>query len=142
MKNWTIGKRITVGGGVLCALLALVGGIAHHALSQVREDAAQLKEDVMPGAIYSANFILCQTENLIRTLRYSQTRDAELRKKLAEEMAGVSKRMSEIVQGYEKTMTTEEARQIFARVIGLRGQYQSARAEFMKQVDAGSTDAA
>ncbi len=64
MKGWAIGKRITFGGGALCTLLALVGGIAFYCLRDIRADADQLKLHVMPGTINSAGFTIGPSREL------------------------------------------------------------------------------
>ncbi|MEO6003851.1 MAG: methyl-accepting chemotaxis protein [Opitutus sp.] len=142
MNNWTIGKRITIGGCILCLLLALVGTVSLIALSHVRNEAAVLKNDVMPGTITSANFMLGQTENLIRTLRLRETKNPELRHQLESEMSAASQRSDEYIQLYEKTIREPEDREAFTAVGEKRKIYQAARKEFMKLADAGKFEEA
>src|SRR5688572_17378194 len=111
-KNWTIGKRITIGGGILCALLLLVSALAWRAFDHVRKEANYLKVDVMPGTINSASFALGQTENFGRALLLLQEDDPNERKKLTEAISASSKRSNEFIAAYELTVTTEADREI------------------------------
>ena len=56
MNTWTIGKRITVGGGILCILLLLLGATTLQNLHGIRKDAVSLNGDSMPGLIASSQF--------------------------------------------------------------------------------------
>jgi methyl-accepting chemotaxis protein len=141
-KNWTIGKRITIGGGILCALLLLVSALAWRALDNVRKEANYLKVDVMPGTINSASFALGQTENFGRALLLLQEDDPNERKKLTEAISASSKRSNGFIAAYELTVTTEADREIFTRVNSGRALYQAARAEYTKLREAGHLDAA
>jgi methyl-accepting chemotaxis protein len=142
MKNWTIGKRITFGGGALCTLLALVGGIAFYCLGGIRKDAVTLKVDIMPGTINSAGFTIGQTENFIRTLLYGQAASAEERKKWKAEMDVASEQSSKHLSAYETSITTEEDKALFAKVQAMRETYRGHRSTYLKLADANKTEEA
>jgi methyl-accepting chemotaxis protein len=142
MKNWTIGKRITFGGGALCALLALVGGISWYCLGDIRADAVLLKKDVMPGTINSAGFTIGQTENFIRTILYGQTSSAEERKKWKGEMDAASANSSKLLSDYEASITSEEDRALFAKVNAMREAYRQHRSAYLKLADANKSEEA
>jgi len=137
IHNWTIGKRITAGGAVLCALLSLVGGIAWKALDNVRKEAGYLKADVMPGTINSASFTLGQVENFVRTLLLLQETNPEERKKIEAQMSASSKRSNEFINAYEQTITAADDRALFDQVSAGRKKYQDSRAEYTKLLAAG-----
>jgi methyl-accepting chemotaxis protein len=137
MKNWTIGKRIKTGGGVLCVLLMLVGGIAWHSLGAIRDNATYIKADVMPGLIQSGGFSTEQANNFARTLLYWQARTPEDRAELRKQIAAGSEKISGYLTGYEASITTAEDRQNFDVLKPLRVKSQTSRAEFMRLVDAG-----
>jgi methyl-accepting chemotaxis protein len=135
--TWTIGKRISLGGGLLCFLLLLVGGIGWRALDHVRREADYLKVDVMPGVINSASFTLGQLENFGRTLLLLQQDDPAGRQQLLDQMSVSSKQSNEFIASYEKTITTEEDRALFERVTAGRKKYQEARSAYTKLTEAG-----
>src|ERR1043165_4916151 len=101
MKNWTIGKRIIFGGGALCTLLALVGGISWYCLGGIRHDAIELKGDVMPGTINSAGFTIGQIENFVRTMMYAEAKTPAERQKWKAEMDAASEKSTKYITDYE-----------------------------------------
>ncbi len=142
MKNWTIGKRISFGGGALCALLALVGGISWYCLGDIRKDAVSLKTDVMPGTINSAGFTIGQAENFIRTMLYGQANTAEERKKWKAEMDASSEQNSKYLSAYEASITVEDDRALFNKVQAMRESYRGQRTAYLKLADANKTEEA
>ena len=53
MKNWTIGKRIIIGGATLIALLIFVGGIGITGLNRLRSTVdSRIASDLIPGLAY------------------------------------------------------------------------------------------
>src|SRR5262245_35980980 len=140
MKNWTIGKRITVGGGALCLLIVLVGSIAWYFLGGIRKDADRLRVDVMPGTIKSAEFALEQSENFTRTILYGQSTSAEERKRWKTELDATSEKLNKIISEYEASITTEEDRALFNKVIALRATYRNTRSEYLKLADTGKAE--
>ena len=142
MKNWTIGKRIILGGGALCTLLALVGGISWYCLGGIRQDAIALKVDVMPGTINSAGFTIGQTENFIRTMLYAEAKTPADRQKWKAEMDAASTKSTKYITDYEASITSAEDRAIFNKTSALRETYRNARSSYLKLVDADKREEA
>ena len=136
-KTWTIGKRIKLGGGILCALLAFVGGMAWRSLGTIRTDATFIKADVMPGLIQSGSFATEQANNFIRAMLYAHARTPEERTKWAEAMEGGNQRISGYLAAYEASITNSEDRQNFQRLIALRVANRAIRDNYLKLVDGG-----
>ena len=137
LKIWTIGKRIKIGGGVLCALLVLVGGIAWHSLGAIRENATFIKGDVMPGLIESGGFSTEQAINFALTLLYAQSHTPEESSKWKQQIETLSKQGSGYLEGYEASITTPEDRQNFDKLKTLRDSYHTARTNYLQLVDSG-----
>jgi len=140
--TWTIGKRIKIGGGVLCALLALVGGIAWHSLGAIRANATFIKGDVMPGLIQSGNFAAEQANNFIRAMLYAQARTPADRAKWQQAIDGGNQHISAFLDSYEGSITTSDDRQNFAQLLTLRAANRTIRDNYFKLVDAGQEAAA
>jgi methyl-accepting chemotaxis protein len=137
MKNWTIGKRITFGGGALCTLLALVGGISWYCLGGIRADAIQLKGDVMPGTINSAGFTIGQVENFVRTMMYAEAKTPAERQKWKAEMDAASEKSTKYITAYEESISSDADRALFSKVNALRETYRQSRSNFLKLIEAG-----
>src|SRR5476649_288830 len=120
ITKWTIGKRIKVGGGILCALLALVGGIAWQSLGAIRSNAAKIKGDVMPGLIESGGFAAEQANNFICAAFYGDAKTPEERAKWKQAIAEGTLRISSLLDAYESSITTPEDRQLFEQAKAAR----------------------
>jgi methyl-accepting chemotaxis protein len=142
MKKLTISQRITFGGGALCTLLALVGGIAFYCLGGIRSDAIRLKVDVMPGTITSAGFTIGQAENFIRMMLYAEAKTPAERQKWKAEMDASSAKSTKYITDYEASITTDEDRALFGKVNALRESYRQHRSAYLKLVDANKTEEA
>ena len=139
MKNWTIGKRITLGGAVLCTLLAAVGGLAWHSLGAIRENATFIETDVVPGLIRSGNFTSLQSENFIRALRRAQAQTPAEKERWEKGMAECSEKINAEMKVYEASITTAADRQLFDQLPKLREQYRVARTHYFQLADAGKS---
>jgi methyl-accepting chemotaxis protein len=142
MKNWTIGKRISLGGGILCALLALVGGIAWQSLSGLRTDGDTLKTDVMPGIIDSSLISSLQAKNMVCTLLYSLNASPEARAGLKKEMADNSAENEKHLKSYGDSIFSEEDRGNFQKFNTIREKSRAVRSDYLKFIDAGKNDEA
>ena len=141
-KSWTIGKRIKLGGGVLCALLALVGGIAWHSLGAISANANYIKGDVMPGLIQSGGFATEQANNFIRTLLYGQARTPAERAKWLAEIDRGSQKINDYLTAYEGSITAAEDRQNFEQLKVVRAKQVDLRKAYLKLAEAGDEKAA
>ncbi len=142
MKNWTIGKRITLGVGILCALLILVGAIAWQSLGKLRADGDSLKTDVMPGVIDSSVINLAQTQNMVRSVLYALEASPEERAALKKEMADFTALTDQHMKSYGDSIFSEEDRANFKKYTDTRDKYRAARASFFKLLDEGKNDEA
>jgi methyl-accepting chemotaxis protein len=136
-KTWTIGKRIQIGGGILCALLVLVGGIAWHSLGAIRSNATFIKGDVMPGLIQSGGLATEQANNFIRALLYAQAHTPEERAKWKQDIDAGTAKITTYLDAYEASITTPPDRQLFNDLKAAREGQRDARTAYFKLVDAG-----
>ncbi len=139
--NWTIGKRITAATGLLCLLLALVGGIAINSLGGIRTEASTLKGDVMPGMINAAAFYSNLAKGLIRVQLYADARDDAERKELKEEMATFTKQADEAAASYDASIVSAEDRMLFDKLVAARNDYRTSRVKYLELLDSGSAEA-
>jgi methyl-accepting chemotaxis protein len=137
MKNWTIGNRITFCTGVLCALLAAVGGLVWHSLGGIRADARALQDDVMPGTIISSEIGALNTQTFIRTQLLLQDLSLSERAVVKEEIAALSAQSSETIRKYEATIAAGEDRALYGQMNEARAAYRERRAKFFELLDAG-----
>jgi methyl-accepting chemotaxis protein len=137
MNTWTIGKRISVGGGILCALLVLVGGITLQSLSGIRRNATSLKTDVMPGLIESAQFYNFTAKGFIRTQLYAQAASADERARLKKEMDGFRDQVEAANNAYASTIFEPEDKALYGKLKDAQEAYRPVKQQFLQLVDAG-----
>jgi methyl-accepting chemotaxis protein len=138
-KTWTIGRRIKFGGGVLCALMAVIGGIAWHSLGAIRSNAAAIKIDIIPGLIQSGSLSTEQAQNFIRATMYGKATTAEERATWKQAMAAGSQKIGAYLAAYEASITTPQDRENFELLKALREKSRIARENYIKLIDDGKT---
>ncbi|MDX2187102.1 MAG: methyl-accepting chemotaxis protein [Opitutaceae bacterium] len=131
MKNWTIGKRITVTCSLLCGLLALVSAIALYSLNTIRGQALYLKQDVMPGVLMSSEQYKNMTQGFIRTLIYAEFSSEEHQAALEKEIEAFASNVTNAVTAYEATITKEEDRVLFDKLKKARLKYREEKDKFL-----------
>ena len=136
-STWTIGRRIKFGGSVLCALMALVGGIAWHSLGAIRSNASDIKVDIIPGLIQSGGLSTEQAQNFIRATMYGKAATPEERAKWKQAMEDGSKKISGYLTAYEASITTPQDRENFEALKALREKSRLTRENYMRLVDEG-----
>jgi methyl-accepting chemotaxis protein len=137
MNTWTIGRRISVGGSILCALLMSLGGIILQSLGGIRKDAVSLNADSMPGLIASSQFHSFMAKGFIRTALYGQAASPEERAQLAREIDGFKDEVDKAGAAYEKTITEPEDRALFGKLSDAKAAYRAVRVKYLQVADAG-----
>ncbi|HEY4301979.1 MAG TPA: methyl-accepting chemotaxis protein [Candidatus Didemnitutus sp.] len=130
MKQWTIGKRITVGIGILCLLFVVVGIVVWSSLAGIRADAVTLRTDVMPGTIASGQLALVKSQSFITTQKLAEDLSADERTAALQEVTEFSATINQILKKYEETIFDPADRAIFERVTRAREAYRSSRQHF------------
>jgi methyl-accepting chemotaxis protein len=139
--NWTIGKRITAASGLLCLLLAVVGGISIFSLSGIRTEAGTLKRDVIPGMISGSEFYSFLAKGMIRLQLFVGTTDPQERVALEKEMAELTAGADKTIERYERSITEAEDRTLFDKMLAARTAYREARTQYFDLVKAGDAKA-
>ncbi len=137
MKNWTIGKRISLGMGLLSALLALVGVIVWLSLAGIRADAVSLRTDVMPGTIASSQIGSLITQSFILTQALAQDISSEERAAAKKAIAEYATLTVDTCKKYEETIFDPEDRAHFNKMVQARDEYRGLRTKFIELTDAG-----
>ncbi|HZZ17776.1 MAG TPA: methyl-accepting chemotaxis protein [Opitutaceae bacterium] len=138
-RTWTIGRRIKFGGGVLCALLALVGGIAWHSLGAIRTNATDIKVDIIPGLIQSGGLSTEQAQNFISAVMYGRASTPEDKAKWKQSMEAGVQRIAGYLSAYEASITTTQDRENFELLKTLREKSRTSRETYIRLVDDGKS---
>ncbi len=142
MNTWTIGKRISLLGIILCSLLLLVGAIAVQSMGGIRTNAERLSVDSMPGTVKSGLLNKLSAESFVWVLTYAQVPSSEDRARIRREVADYTEQINSVQSSYEATITTPEDRALFTKVVDLRMAYRPNKEKFLDLVDRGKRDEA
>jgi methyl-accepting chemotaxis protein WspA len=116
MKNWTIGKRLTVGfaGVVLITLCVSIYAIGRF--EEIQGQAATLAKDTLPGAILMAQIATLSDREVALVLDHIRTTDDQGEQKLDEELRLNNEKLSTLFQTYQATVSGAEEAERFRRL--------------------------
>lgn len=126
MKNWTIGKRIITNSAFLIALVMGLGLFTFNQLHNINRFKDIIVADCLPGLATIGDINDRVSANYILTLRLMQTDDKEAKKHFADQIQTNVLVINDLTNQYEKTVTMEEDRQLFAKAIAARAAYVAA----------------
>jgi methyl-accepting chemotaxis protein len=142
MKNWTIRKRIVFGFGIVLLLVATQTVFSFYALRRVQHASAFISQDAVPGTALAARAARRIGDAQIAVLRALEAASPEDRQKQAAEIATLQAEITRLLSEYERTITTEVDRQLFAELGSARETYREARQQLFALLEKGETDAA
>jgi methyl-accepting chemotaxis protein len=127
MKNWTIKKRIVTGFATLLALFACVAIASVVLLRGIREKAADLNEDAVPGIVAAAKISDLTSEIQLTVLRHVMTQDQEEKAAFTVAIDQRVDAVSTAIAEYERTISRNEDRAQLDRLLAAREPYTNAR---------------
>jgi len=135
MNSWTISRRILTGGALLISLLLMVGTLWMLSVGKLERIAArELRDDKIPGIIYSGEATSFALRGYIRALVAGTSKDPAARdKNIASSHENVAK-ASESLKKYEDAISSEEDRRNFEDLKVKRAKFAAAREEYFKLI--------
>src|SRR4051812_44784309 len=103
MKNWTIGKRITLGFAALLVVMAAVGTIAIVENRATAEKADDIVQHSLPGLASSGQLVSHVKENQNMVYAHILEDDDAGQKAIEKEMAEATALINADFAAYEKT---------------------------------------
>jgi methyl-accepting chemotaxis protein len=135
MKNLTIGKRIVLGTGVLCLIIAAISSFAVARILNLNKISDSIVQDSLPGVIDANQINSLLSANQIRSCLYLNTKTPEERQKLKVEITGTAQASSEAMSNYEATISVEEDRSDFEKLKAVRQDYRKVREQYFSLVE-------
>lgn len=126
MKHWTVGKRIIANSAFLIALIVGLGLFTFRELNNIDRFKEAIVTDCLPGIATVGDISERVSANYILTLRLVQSEDKETKQHLADLIQTNVLVINDLTNHYAETVTLEEERQLFAKVIVARAAYVSA----------------
>jgi methyl-accepting chemotaxis protein len=129
MKHWTIARRLTIGFTAVLSVTVALGAFSWVEVSSLAGETRMITKDVLPGvqAVMTASALVAN--NRAAMLEHLAAADPARKAAIEKEMDAVSATLTETYAAYDKTISTDEDRALFATLDKPRAAYRVARAE-------------
>nr|WP_198980712.1 methyl-accepting chemotaxis protein [Herbaspirillum sp. ASV7] len=133
MNNWTIKQRILGSFVLILLLMALMAGIFAVNLNRIEKSATSLRLDSTPGLYYSTMINAAWYENLLLSQQIAQIDGSD-----GERQADIAllrrngERLDRLQEDYEKSVFSDDDRQIFEQFKDARQKYRAMMTEALK----------
>ena len=133
MNNWTIKQRILGSFVLILLVMALMAGIFAVNLNRIEKSATSLRLDSTPGLYYSTMINAAWYENLLMSQQIAQidASDGERQGNLAL-LRRNAERLDRFQEDYEKSIFSDDDRQIFEQFKQARQKYRAMMSEVLK----------
>lgn len=125
---------------LLLAMLVINSGIVWRVSTSIKEDAAEIRTDVVPGLVNSGGFTSNLAEVYIRMLLMTLTEKQAEIAKLTTEMEEKAKANADFIAAYEKSITKPEDRRLFDVFKEKRAKYMDEREIYLALVKQGEME--
>jgi methyl-accepting chemotaxis protein len=123
MKNWTIGKRITVGFAAVIVVLLALSALVRYEVEQIATSSLIITTESLPNTLHVAEGQLLSADNTGLIYRHiSSTTPADMQA-IEKHIADNSARVTELLTAYDKVLTNPADRPLFDELIRTRTAY-------------------
>ena len=131
-KNLKIGVRLGLGFGFVLLLLTIISAVAVMRVNEISHDVADVVNDKLPKTEW-ANDARGEVNVIARSLRDSLlvTKPEDVQKEL-DHIATARKKIDEDFDKLEKAITTDEGKNIFAKLVEARKIYRAYQDQFIE----------
>lgn len=131
-QDWKIGTRLSVQFGLILGGLIVLGWLGLSWLGRLNTNTTTALQSRFNITRLSNNTIANSTDNARLTLQLFETTDPEVEKKLNEQNDAISHHIGTEVAEIEKSLSSQEERDLFALVTQNRTNYVTARQKAKK----------
>lgn len=142
LKNMTIGKRIVLGTGVLCLIIAAISVFSITRILSLNKISDSIVLDSLPGVISAGNLNSLQAQGQLRCCLLLSAKTAEQHRQFQSELDDTTRQISEEISNYEGTIFATEDRSNFDKFKAARGEYQQQQEQYLGLLQSNSTAAA
>src|SRR6202047_3886534 len=104
MKNWMIGKRLTLGFAAVVLITLCVSIYAFTRLEAIQSQAAALANDSLPGAILMGQIAALSEREVALVLQHIKTNDVQEVQKLDDALRENHEKLGSLFKAYETTV--------------------------------------
>jgi methyl-accepting chemotaxis protein WspA len=132
MKNWTIGKRLTLGFAGVVLITVCVSIYAFTRLEAIQSQAAALANDSFPGAVLMGQIAALSEREVALVLEHIKANDAQEVQKLDEALRENHEKLASLFKAYETTVFGAEETERFQRLNSSYSAYLAPLEEVLK----------
>jgi methyl-accepting chemotaxis protein WspA len=132
MKNWTIGKRLTLGFAGVVLITVCVSIYAFTRLEAIQSQAAALASDSLPGAILMGQIATLSEREVALVLQHIKANDAQEVQKLDDALRENHEKSGSLFKAYETTVFGAEETERFQRLNSTYAAYLAPLEEVLK----------
>ena len=138
MRNWTIGKRIILGGSFLMLCFFIVVAITIVSLGRLEKFATnRLRDDAVPGIVYCSEIAQHTMQSHVSALMAGAAQETSVRDRFIVDVHENVKTVLEAMKSYEAAITQDEDRKNFEELKQVRLTYAAQRDAYLELVKAG-----
>ena len=123
MRDWTIGRRIATGFGLVLLVVLGLGVFSELQRTSIAVEAQAIGIDSVPGLYLSGQLESLARGNYALTLEHVYTRSPQEKGRLEGEMAKLVTRIGQVAADYEKTIVTPEDRALYDTMVARRAEF-------------------
>lgn len=127
---------------IAVACLVIIGWTGFSIVGRLKSDAARIVDDTLPGLVYAGQLNSELSENFVRTLLVINSDSPEGRDLYLKKIDEGSKRVSDNMQGYQRSIFEEEDRELFNRLAAVHEKYREVRRQVFDLVREGKRNEA
>jgi methyl-accepting chemotaxis protein WspA len=116
MKNWTIGKRLTVGFAGVVLVTLCVSIYAFTRLEAIQSQASSLAKDSLPGAVLMGQIAALSEREVALVLGHIKASDDQVVQRFDEELRENNDKLTALFKAYEGTVFGAEEAERFQRL--------------------------
>jgi methyl-accepting chemotaxis protein len=135
MKTLTIGKRIYILAGLLCAIIAGLSLFSIVTLNRLRSTSENVTQDALPGLASAAIANEAQSRAQLWLARYLRTETSAQRAAIKQELDKIGTQISDAVERFKATIHSSEEQALFDRFNAARTNYRQARDRFYELME-------
>jgi methyl-accepting chemotaxis protein len=132
MKHSTIGARITIGFSILIIIVMLIGAIAFTRVSQIDRSSRSMTDKAIPAIVLLDQIQSLVKENFINATQHVLSGDSARMEAIVTEMDAKTKKLTELYAEFEKLLTEDAEKKLYATVKSNRGPYRDARTKVLE----------
>ena len=132
MKNWTIGKRLTLGFAAVVLITVCVSIYAFTRLEAIQSQAIALANDSLPGAVLMGQIAALSEREVALVLQHIKANDAQEVQKLDEALRENHEKLASLFKAYETTVFGAEETERYQRLNTTYSDYLTPLEEVLK----------